>query len=98
MEEVNAHLKHAYEQEFGKAKQRQTKKLKKKLIKRKNSDKQTHIAINEKLLRNLSKRTITKADKAVLTKGLNYAITPRKIPQDKYILATELACHKIQDQ
>lgn len=36
--------------------------------------------------------------KRVLTRGLNFTITPRVIPQDEYILATELACHKIQDQ
>lgn len=40
VEEVNVHLKHAYEQEFNKEKQRQTKKLNK-LIERKNSDKLT---------------------------------------------------------
>ncbi len=40
----------------------------------------------------------SRKQKTVLTRGLNFAITPTKIPQEEYILATELACHKIQDQ
>lgn len=34
----------------------------------------------------------------VLTLSLNFTITPNRTPHEDYILSTELACHKIQDQ
>lgn len=39
-----------------------------------------------------------KQKKRVLARGLHFTITPSKIPHEQYILATELACHKCQDQ
>lgn len=49
-------------------------------------------------MRNLSKCTLTETEKKVPSKGLNFAITPRKIPQEEHVLTTRLACQKIQDQ
>lgn len=34
----------------------------------------------------------------VIKKGLNFAITPKNIPYEEFILAAELACEKIPDQ
>lgn len=53
---------------------------------------------NETWVRNLSQRTLTETEKRILTRGLNFAITRKNIPHEEYILATELACQKIQDQ
>lgn len=93
--QINGHLTYAYEQEFATTKQRQVTKLNK-LIENKNE--QTRGKANDRWVRNLSQRTLTETEKRVLSRGLNYAITPRHIPHEEYILATELACHKIQDQ
>ncbi|XP_072033096.1 uncharacterized protein [Amphiura filiformis] len=41
---------------------------------------------------NLSKYKLNAAQTSVLTKGLNYAISPPKIPAEEFVLATELAC------
>ncbi|XP_072050219.1 uncharacterized protein [Amphiura filiformis] len=41
---------------------------------------------------NLSKYKLNAAQTSVLTKGLNYAISPSKIPAEEFVLATELAC------
>ncbi|XP_072020328.1 uncharacterized protein [Amphiura filiformis] len=40
---------------------------------------------------NLSKYKLNAAQTSVLTKGLNYAISPPKIPAEEFVLATELA-------
>ena len=94
LKQMNAHLTNTYEQEFAKTKQRQIKKLNK-LIE--NNNKRTRGKPNEKWVRNLSERALTDAETRVLSRGLNYAVTPTNIPHDDFILATELACHKIQD-
>ena len=44
---------------------------------------------------NLSKYKLNKPQESVLSKGLNYAPTPDKIPVEDYIVATELACGKL---
>lgn len=50
--------------------------------------------VNEKWIHNASKHTLTAAERSVLSKGLNYAVTPKNIPYEDFILATELACEK----
>jgi len=47
---------------------------------------------------NLSKYKLKKNEEKVLAKGLNFAISPAKIPIDDYIIATETACSKIDKQ
>lgn len=94
---INTYLKYTHEQEFEITKARQLRKLKK-IIEKKNNDKHRHPEINEKWMRNLSQRTLTETEKKVLTRGLNYVLTPGNIPYEEYVLATELASQKIQDQ
>nr|XP_049602429.1 uncharacterized protein LOC125984529 isoform X1 [Syngnathus scovelli]XP_049602430.1 uncharacterized protein LOC125984529 isoform X1 [Syngnathus scovelli] len=45
----------------------------------------------------MSRHKLTQAECSILAKGLNYAITPKNIPVDDFILATELACEKIHN-
>ena len=49
---------------------------------------------NNKWIINLSKTSLTEAQKAVLAKGTNYAITPSHIPNIDYITAIESMCPK----
>lgn len=95
-EKLEAHLKNSYEQEFKKTKDRQIKKLKK-LIENKQNDEQTNPETNAKWVQNLLQRPLTKMKTRVLARGLNF-FTPEKIQYEDYILSTELACQKIQDQ
>ena len=41
---------------------------------------------------NISQYELNDAETKVLTKGLNYAIAPKQIPVEEYIVATEQAC------
>ena len=49
-------------------------------------------------MKNLSERQLTQTELKVLSRGLNYAITPNKMPYGDFILATELACQSINKQ
>ena len=52
---------------------------------------------NNKWVINLSKTSLTEAQKAVLAKGPNYAITPSNIPSIDYITAIESMCPKLKE-
>ena len=52
---------------------------------------------NNKWVINLSKTSLTEAQKAMLTKGPNYAITPSHIPNVDYITAIESMCPKLKE-
>ena len=52
---------------------------------------------NNKWVINLSKTSLTEAQKAVLAKGPNYAITPSHIPNVDYITAIESMCPKLRE-
>jgi len=41
---------------------------------------------------NMSKYGLNDNEKKVLSKGLNYAVTPDRIPNEEYLVATEEAC------
>lgn len=45
----------------------------------------------------MSKHQLTDAERCLLSRGLNFAVTPKHIPHEEFILATELACEKISD-
>ena len=47
---------------------------------------------------NLSKTELTPAQKAVLAKGPNFAITPNNIPNMDYITAIESMCPKLKEE
>ena len=47
---------------------------------------------------NLSKTELTPAQKSVLGKGPNFAITPNNIPNFDYITAIETMCSKLKEE
>ena len=47
---------------------------------------------------NLSKKPLTPAQRSVLAKGPNFAVTPRQPPNLEYITAIEAACTKLSQQ
>ncbi|KAJ0057450.1 hypothetical protein NL108_006138 [Boleophthalmus pectinirostris] len=96
--QVSKHLENTYELEFKTTKERHVRKLKL-LIEKKHSKIETSLTKNkDKWVCNLTQRKITETETNVLTRGLNFATTPYKIPIEEYILATELACQKIPNQ
>ena len=46
---------------------------------------------------NLSKYKTSKPQESLLAKGLNFSPSPTKIPYDEYIIATEKACRKLNN-
>ena len=53
---------------------------------------------NPKWVINLSNKPLTPAQRSVLAKGPNYAVTPRHPPNLEYIIAIEAACIKLSQQ
>ena len=47
---------------------------------------------------NLSDRPLSDSERSVLMKGLNFSVTPSKIPVDEIVAATELACNQLKDK
>ena len=90
------YLEAVRETEFNKAKSRQCKKLTK-LVERghqKHGDQRTREEPNintDKWVRNTTDRVLTADEKNILARGLNFAISPEKIPANEFILATEMA-------
>ena len=48
--------------------------------------------IKSKWVINLSDKELTTDETSVLRKGLNFAVTPSKVPTDEYVIAIESAC------
>ena len=53
---------------------------------------------NPKWVINLSSKTLTKAQRSVLAKGPNFAVSPKHPPNLEYITAIEAACTKLNQQ
>ena len=53
---------------------------------------------NPKWVINLSSKSLTPAQRSVLAKGPNFAVTPRQPPNLEYITAIEAACTKLSQQ
>ena len=53
---------------------------------------------NPKWVINLSSKPLTPAQRSVLAKGPNFAVTPRHPPNLEYITAIEAACTKLSQQ
>ena len=47
---------------------------------------------------NLSDRPLSDSERSVLMKGLNFSVTPSKIPVDEIVAATELACNQLKEK
>lgn len=93
---LKEHLHNIHNGEHKRMKRRQIKKLNNLMAKEKSRTPSN--TINDNWICNLSKHTLTEAEHSILSRGLNYAISPKKIPHEEFILATELASERIQDQ
>jgi len=102
--QITTHVESARESEFLKARQRQVDKFNRLHTKLGlQSAKSTHeIDLSGEQLKkwvvNLSKYTLNQTETKVLAKGLNFAITPKSIPVEEFVVATEKACIGLQPQ
>ena len=53
---------------------------------------------NPKWVINLSSKPLTQAQRSVLAKGPNFAVSPKRPPNSEYITAIEAACTKLSQQ
>ena len=99
LEKVNNFVMTRKENEFARMRTRQVNKLEKLILEKNSRNQQTSCPEHqEKWVRNLSKYSLSDAERSVLAKGLKFAITPEKTPTDQYIVSTELACRGLPPQ
>ena len=89
-------VKTSYEREFAATKQRQRRKFAA-LNKTKPEDGKESTINQDRWVINLSSKNINEQEKSVLSKGLNFAVTPYQLPVEEYVAATELACLQMTD-
>ena len=53
---------------------------------------------NPKWVINLSSKPLTSAQRSVLTRGPNFAVSPKQLPNLEYLTAIEAACTKLSQQ
>ena len=95
---ITAHLTRVRELEHKQTKWRHAEKLKR-WMDRKNTIAEEEGSNNkEKWVRNLSSKSLTQSETSLLAKGLNFAVTPDKIPVNEFILATEQATWKLPQE
>ena len=100
-QEAKAFIAHAQSQVFESTKTRQREKFQR-LLQQKtpslstNGDKYTHIT--NRWVVNISDIRLEPEAESLLKKGLNYAVTPKNLPVDDYITATELACKQLKPE
>ena len=51
--------------------------------------------VREKWVKNLSDRDLSTEEKSLLTRGLNFAVTPTALPTKDYVIGIETACKLI---
>ena len=83
-------VKTSYEREFATTKEPQRRKFA--AIKKTTSDDREEHKINQdRWVINLSKKEIKERERSILSKGLNFAVTPQQLPFEDFAAATELA-------
>ena len=98
--EVEMFTEHAHRQTFEETKTKQRGKFEKLQASKDkphctNEELQKLLEIKERWVVNLSDITLKPAAESLLRKGLNYAVTPSKLPVDEIITATEEACKQL---
>ena len=95
---ISKHLETIHEREFVTTKERQQRKFQQiKAAKRETADTEDNYIDKKRWVINISSHNINDAETSLLSKGLNFAMTPAKLPVEEYITATELACQQIED-
>ena len=108
-DEIKRWMAHAQEVSFESIRQRQQKKFTRLYNKKTEADREKNgpivevdtkdiEAIQSKWVVNLSDKTLTADEENVLKHGLNFAVTPKEIPVDEYIIGIETACRAIGPQ
>jgi hypothetical protein len=96
MDAILKHVTSVHEREFATAKDRQCRKFM--AIKSKATEEQVSSSIDtNRWVLNLSKHQISEEEKNLLSKGLNFAVTPQQLPVSDIIATTEQACQQLQD-
>ena len=89
-------VKTSYEREFATTKEPQRRKFA--AIKKTTSDdREEHKIDQDRWVINLSKKEINEREKSILSKGLNFAVTPQQLPVEEFVATTELACLQMTD-
>ena len=73
-------------------KERQKEKLKRFLSKKQETEPDLSGGLLKKWVINISQKVLSNEEKSILSKGLNYAVSPQKVPVTDYIVQTEKAC------
>ena len=89
------HIDDIYEREFTDTKDKQLEKFKQ--LTSKVQQDTTHTINKERWVINLSKKEITETEKTILSRGLNFAVTPQRLPVDDIIATTEQACQHLSN-
>ena len=92
------YTKTTYEREFAVTKGRQQRKFQKiEGLYGKETKGEEHGIDKNRWVINVSNQTIDENEMKLLSRGLNFAVTPSKLPVDEFITATEIACHHLKD-
>ena len=98
MAAITKHLETVYERMFATAKDRQQRKFKHIQAKSTKLDETDNDTIDkDRWVVNISSYGMNETEKKILSRGLNFAVTPPKLPVDEYIVATEMACQQLND-
>ena len=73
-------------------KERQKEKLKRFLSKKQETEPDLSGGLLKKWVINISQKVLSNEEESILSKGLNYAVSPQKVPVTDYIVQTEKAC------
>ncbi|XP_052806817.1 uncharacterized protein LOC128236035 [Mya arenaria] len=93
LQQVRDLVDRSREQEFSCTKGRHTEKLSRWLSKKKESSEPDLSGSQlKKWVRNISSVTLSPTQEKVLSKGLNFAVSPENVPVSEYICATEKVC------
>ena len=93
-------FQHAHDTEYTQSKARQKQKLSRLIQKKDNTEIDVDLGGTQlkKWVINLSKRDLSKAETTVLAKGLNFAVSPDKLPMNEYIVQREKARGNLREE
>jgi hypothetical protein len=105
MAEVEVHIAQAQKAEFDNTKTRQRRKFDSLVNKRKavqmklkeQTNAKSSVVDKNRWVMNVSSKELSDTEVSVLKKGLNFAITPKKMPIKEVITSTETACYYLRN-
>jgi hypothetical protein len=97
-ESIDLFMEKAHQTVYEACKITQKDKLKRLLQKKQHSEPDLSGTQLKKWVINISQRTLNNSEVTVLSKGLNYAVSPQKVPVTDYIVQTEKACKLLPPQ